>query len=301
MVCPSRVGVAPTHAAPWCIRRHKPEGVGVREALHVVALRVSGHPVHWHDGVGIILGGFRLCALKEVIQAVVCPLICIEGNARPHLREEHGRQLVEIEGVLGESLHITGVNQDKAGEALLCPGRRNEISEVGHNNRLLREMMDGLDEKVHLRPDLVVRGVQGHEAHEGLRQPTISASKPLVHLDGSRVHEEFRQGAKAGRAERRQRLLQVPVGLAARLLAPLLHVRACGQWSGALMAPRKHHPFGHGFGTLQRDALPRHGLEQRRVGLGISVVRDAGADEASLADVCRGEGVLGSLKMHVLL
>mmetsp|Transcript_11249 Transcript_11249/g.35768 ORF Transcript_11249/g.35768 Transcript_11249/m.35768 type:complete len:310 (-) Transcript_11249:269-1198(-) len=142
LVRPGGVSVAPAHAAPGGGRGREEEGIPVRIASHVIAPGVPGHPVHWHDGMGVVLRGLCLSTVEEVVQAVVDPLVCIEGDARFHLCEKHGCQLVEVEGLPSFRPRVPGVHQYEAGEALRRPGRRNVRPEVCDNDRLLGEVVD---------------------------------------------------------------------------------------------------------------------------------------------------------------
>mmetsp|Transcript_109861 Transcript_109861/g.342430 ORF Transcript_109861/g.342430 Transcript_109861/m.342430 type:complete len:254 (-) Transcript_109861:27-788(-) len=196
------------------------------------------------------------------------------------------------------------MHQDEAREAVRSPGRRDQAPKVDDDDRLLREVVNGLYEEVHLRPDPCAVGqCEADKAHEGLRQPAVGGPQARGRSCEAFVDEELRQRAEAGLAESRQRLVEVPVRFAQSEMTPIvLPCRAGGQRPGAGPRPGRLGRLDRVLWLAQREAEPRYGLHQRQVLQGVHPVHDPGTER----DLGEQRGVLRdgeaqSLDAHPLL
>mmetsp|Transcript_103107 Transcript_103107/g.287188 ORF Transcript_103107/g.287188 Transcript_103107/m.287188 type:complete len:226 (+) Transcript_103107:244-921(+) len=171
---PRGVRVAPAQRLLRGAVAHEAPRVGRRVPRHVAALGVSRHPVRRHDGVGILRRRLLLRPLEHSVDAAVDELVGIQHDPGPDLREEHGRQLVEVKG-LPERLRPPGVHEDHVREAPGREARGDAVAEVRHDDGQVGEVMDRLREHVLLAAHIAGARARAHVGEEGAADPAVPA------------------------------------------------------------------------------------------------------------------------------
>mmetsp|Transcript_55363 Transcript_55363/g.154202 ORF Transcript_55363/g.154202 Transcript_55363/m.154202 type:complete len:328 (+) Transcript_55363:265-1248(+) len=204
LVRPSWVRVAPARgpngdAVSLRIRAPLPSVVR-RITAHVAALWVPRHPMHWQDGEGVRGAPLLARTPKHVVRAIVYPLVSVEDDSSPHLREEHCLELVEIERLAQG--HVAALHEHHPRKTLRSPFLRQVRAEIGHDNRPVREVVNGLHKQVHLsRQPGKILPAKADIRHKGFIHPTRRRHEVSVVAFELGVDEKFHLPSQARTAE----------------------------------------------------------------------------------------------------
>mmetsp|Transcript_104642 Transcript_104642/g.326373 ORF Transcript_104642/g.326373 Transcript_104642/m.326373 type:complete len:528 (-) Transcript_104642:134-1717(-) len=188
---PRRMSMVPAHG---------PAAGVLREPVLVVRISrvpVSRHPMHWHDGVGVLLVAFTPRGREDRVHPGEDDLVEVHFDACARPDSDHGPDLVEVERQrLSGRARPHPVN-DEVGK--LHPGsRRFEVLvEVHHDNRPAREEVHGPDQ-VRRHPLEARVPLPGHVGDVGLVEPAglVHPLREAIQEPGVQVHiHQTRRGS----------------------------------------------------------------------------------------------------------